>query len=99
MAEPNIKPKHGGARPGAGRHTADGAKGLKNYQVMLTPNDVALGRKFGKGNLSLGIRLALNRYMKQAPITCPEEPKSEPVEPEPSPKKVLPPAPPILSPR
>ncbi len=32
MTEPNIKPGRGGRREGAGRHTADGAKNLKNYQ-------------------------------------------------------------------
>lgn len=82
-----IKPKHGGARPGAGRHTADGARGVSNYQIMLLPRHVTQAKILGDGNISLGIRRAIDAYfdigesrnMTQAPNTPPEDSKSEPI--------------------
>lgn len=62
MPETIIKPKHGGARPGAGRHTADGARGVSNYQIMLLPRHVMQAKILGDGNISLGIRRAIDAY-------------------------------------
>lgn len=79
MPDPIIKKQHGGARPGAGRHTADGARGVSNYQIMLMPRHVTQAKILGDGNISLGIRRAIDAYFDtgQAAIESSEE-KSNP---------------------
>lgn len=55
------KTNRGGPRKGAGRHTGDGAKGMKRYNVSLDPETVETARQIGGGNISQGIRLAVKR--------------------------------------
>lgn len=50
--------KRGGPRPGSGRKTQDGAKGLTRHMVTLDPETTAMMRLIGEGQLSLGIRRA-----------------------------------------
>lgn len=50
--------KRGGPRPGSGRKTHDGAKGLTRHMVTLDPETVGMMRLIGEGQLSLGIRRA-----------------------------------------
>lgn len=54
------KSKRGGRRVGAGRKAADAAKGLKRVNILLTPWQIKKAIKIGAGNLSVGIRRALN---------------------------------------
>lgn len=58
-----IKPKHGGARKGAGRKSADGIQG-KARLVRLDDKTVEVMQEIGNGNLSLGIRLAASLLRK-----------------------------------
>jgi hypothetical protein len=58
--KPMIKSKHGGKRKGAGMKAKDGAKGLKTVQVVLTDGHVEKARAKGEGNVSLGIRRAID---------------------------------------
>jgi len=53
------KSTHGGKREGAGRPTEDDAEGLKRVIVMLNEHHVEAAKKRGDGNVSLGIRRAL----------------------------------------
>ena len=53
------KSTHGGKREGSGRPTEDDAQGLKRVMVMLTDQHVEAAKKRGDGNVSLGIRRAL----------------------------------------
>ena len=50
---------HGGKREGAGRPTEDDAHGLKRVIVMLNDRHLEMAKKRGDGNVSLGIRRAL----------------------------------------
>lgn len=52
-----TKPKLGGARKGAGRKAKDGVE-TKRVNVTLDRFTLQSLRKIGKGNLSLGIRIA-----------------------------------------
>lgn len=55
-----AKDNRGGPRKGAGRKTQDGAKETKRVNVSLDAKTVAKARKLGNGNLSAGIRRAVN---------------------------------------
>lgn len=46
-----------------GRPAKDGVKNTERYQVTLDMNSVKWATKLGKGNLSLGIRLAITQSM------------------------------------
>lgn len=50
-------PKHGGARPGAGRPA--GIESARRVNVMLDAATIERARAIGAGNLSAGIRLAV----------------------------------------
>ena len=50
--------KHGGYRRGAGRKAE--VTGTKRINVSLDPVTVEKARKIGEGNLSLGLRKAVN---------------------------------------
>lgn len=52
--------RRGGVRVGAGRKAADGAEGTARYNVALDDATVKKARKIGGGNLSLGIRKAVD---------------------------------------
>ena len=52
--------KRGGPRKGAGRKTTDGAKDMQRVNVSLDTKTIAKARKLGDGNLSAGIRKAVN---------------------------------------
>lgn len=52
--------KRGGPRKGAGRKTQDGAKEMQRVNVSLDAGTIAKARKLGDGNLSAGIRKAVN---------------------------------------
>lgn len=52
-------PQHGGAREGAGSKTADGATGVKRFNITLDTASDEIARKLGDGDRSLGIRRAL----------------------------------------
>ncbi len=56
-----TKSNRGGARPGAGRPTADNAKDLVSLTVYVRQSDITKAEKLGEGNKSLGIRRALNQ--------------------------------------
>ena len=56
------KPQRGGYRKGAGRKAE--VSGTKRINVSLDPMTVSKARKMGEGNLSLGLRKAVNRYSK-----------------------------------
>ena len=53
-----TKNQHGGPRKGQGRKAE--VKGTKRINVSLDPGTVAKARKIGVGNLSLGLRKAVN---------------------------------------
>ena len=40
--------------------------GVKRVQALLTPEDIELARQFGDGNLSLGLRVALQIAKRSA---------------------------------
>jgi hypothetical protein len=52
--------RRGGRRAGAGRKAEDGAEGTARYNVALDEETVKKARKLGNGNLSLGIRKAVD---------------------------------------
>ena len=54
-----MKNKRGGYRKGAGRKAE--VTGTKRINVSLDPVTVSKARKMGEGNLSLGLRKAVNR--------------------------------------
>jgi hypothetical protein len=54
-----AKSKRGGHRPGAGRKPI-GDKPMLRKQVLLTDENIAKANAKGGGNLSLGIRIALD---------------------------------------
>ncbi len=54
-------PGHGGARPGGGKRTADGAQGVIRKNVTLDAASIDALRALGDGDLSLGIRRAAAR--------------------------------------
>lgn len=60
-----TRPKHGGAREGAGRPRKELSDHLAKYSVSLDRETVVillrLGKERGKGNLSSAIRLAAQR--------------------------------------
>lgn len=60
-AEVAEKPKnrHGGARPGSGRKTKDGRKGMIRISVSLDSETMAFCREIGQGDISAGIRIAV----------------------------------------
>jgi hypothetical protein len=53
-----TKPSRGGKRPGAGRHKE---QTTFRYSAMLTEEHHAKALYLGKGNFSLGVRIALER--------------------------------------
>lgn len=59
--EPNHKPM-GGRRAGAGRPIVDPINGpVKKTVIMLTQWHIAAAVKLGSGNMSRGVRLALDK--------------------------------------
>jgi hypothetical protein len=52
------KPKRGGARKGAGLPKIDGGK---RVALILAPKHISKAKKLGDGNVSKGIRFALDR--------------------------------------
>lgn len=60
MASP-APSKRGGARPGAGRPTTDGATGLRRVSVLLDAATLAAATVAGDGNVSLGLRRLAQR--------------------------------------
>ncbi len=52
---------HGGARPGAGLPKIEGGK---RVLVTLTPKNVETAKSLGGGNVSKGIRAALDKVKK-----------------------------------
>jgi hypothetical protein len=61
MGQKKTKARHGGAGRNQGRKTEDGTRELKRLNVMLDVESVERARRFGDGNLSLGIRKAIAR--------------------------------------
>lgn len=59
------KRKHGGRRKGAGRPTLGAAK-LKRINVMLGDEHIERGREIGGGNLSVGVRKAIEKHKGSA---------------------------------
>lgn len=57
------KPKHGGTRENAGRPTLDGEPGSKRYNVTLNEKVAGKATLLGGGNLSAGIRIAVNKVL------------------------------------
>lgn len=55
-------PTRGGARPGAGRPSAEP---LQPVRLRLSAVDLALADAIGQGNRTEGIRLALRAYQSQ----------------------------------
>lgn len=51
--------RQGGARANAGVKAADGATGLKRFNVTLDPASDEIAKRLGGGDRSLGLRLAL----------------------------------------
>jgi hypothetical protein len=51
-------------RPGPGRPTVDHAEGLQRINVLLADEHIDKAVKLGAGNLSLGIRRALDHAAK-----------------------------------
>lgn len=60
--------RHGGPRPGAGRKCLDGKNISLKVTVVLPPGLVAYARQMGQGNLSAGVRLALEKYKEQSNV-------------------------------
>jgi hypothetical protein len=50
----------GGKRQGQGRKAQDGAKAVQRVNTSLDAATIAKARKLGDGNLSAGIRKAVN---------------------------------------
>ena len=69
----NLAPsKRGGARPGAGRPTGDGATGLRRVSVLLDPATIDAATAAGDGNVSLGLRRMAQRHPSAAARTSAE---------------------------
>lgn len=51
--------RQGGARPNAGVKAADGATGVKRFNVTLDPASDEIAKRLGGGDRSLGLRRAL----------------------------------------
>lgn len=60
MASP-APSRRGGARPGAGRPTGDGATGLRRVSVLLDAATLDAAALAGDGNVSLGLRRLAQR--------------------------------------
>jgi len=54
----NAKRQHGGRRPGAGRKRID--QPMERYTVRLDAERLAAARQLGDGDLSAGIRAAID---------------------------------------
>ena len=65
----SIKKPHGGPGRGQGLKAADGATGLKRVNITINPERTDILRKFGDGDLSLGIRRAADAIAKHHLIT------------------------------
>jgi hypothetical protein len=61
-AHPKKTGKHGGARPGAGRKSIPGE--TRRVLVVLDESTIERAREIGAGNLSLGVREAVNKFQK-----------------------------------
>lgn len=58
--------KHGGKRPGAGRKPVD-PNGTQRIQALLTREQIELATEIGQGNLSRGIRRAIEYWDSRRP--------------------------------
>jgi hypothetical protein len=56
--DPPARPGRGGKRPGAGRPRL----GVDTIEVTLTPPVTEKARRIGRGNVSHGIRIAVQAY-------------------------------------
>lgn len=52
----------GGKREGAGRKPIDGDAAMATYQARLTGRQARKARRIGEGNVSEGIRRAIEEY-------------------------------------
>jgi len=53
-----TKPTRGGVRRGSGRKPS----GMKRVNVIIADSHIAAAKKLGDGNLSLGVRKAIETY-------------------------------------
>lgn len=68
------KPKRGGRRANAGRPSLDGIEGLKRRNVVLDDSTVEKAQLLGAGNLSAGLRVAVNTVLPDDPPETDPEP-------------------------
>lgn len=57
-----VKSRRGGPGRNQGRKASDGAHSLKRVNVMLDDATISKAADIGKGNVSLGIRKAVNSH-------------------------------------
>lgn len=62
-ANKQPKPTHGGKRANAGRPTLDGERDGKRYTVTLNEKVAGKATLLGNGNLSAGLRIAVNKVL------------------------------------
>jgi len=57
----------GGKRDGAGRKPIDGDSAMATYQARLTGRQARKARRIGEGNVSEGVRRAIDGHKEKPP--------------------------------